>query len=192
MTCNSPNETNWSSQYKESIQVSNVNNLVNLLFGEHSTASKEIQEKWPNSTVYVEDQVVCLRESVGLNLNSIFHVFHRWEMSMRIFLQQFNSLVSIVCSLDPSRNNQKTFPVLEDQIMITLALYNIHLNGFITFNGFLGHSETYIPVSNSWYTDALLFHTFDKLIWTKTLRGKTILENMLFPCFHRKRFYLLS
>uniref|UniRef100_A0A2P2MQ87 Uncharacterized protein MANES_03G205000 n=1 Tax=Rhizophora mucronata TaxID=61149 RepID=A0A2P2MQ87_RHIMU len=76
-----PDQTNGTCQNKETIQIANLNNLINLLFAEHSTAGKKVQKERSNCTINIKDQVIGLGESVGFNLNSILHVFHRREMS---------------------------------------------------------------------------------------------------------------
>lgn len=82
----SPDETNWTRKHKESIKVTNLNNLIDFLFAEHSTARKKIQEKRPNRTIDVQNQIVGFWQGVGLNLDSILHVFDRREMCVGIFL----------------------------------------------------------------------------------------------------------
>lgn len=108
---NLPNQTNWPCQYEESIQISNLNYLINLLFAEHSTARKKIQEEGSNCTVDIQNQVIGLWESVCFNLNSILHVLHRREMSVSILLQKLHSLVPVVSTLDPTSIKQNELTI---------------------------------------------------------------------------------
>jgi hypothetical protein len=106
------NESDGACQHKEAVKVANVDNVVNLSLGEHARTSQQVQEEGPDGTIDIEHKVVGLGESVRLHLHRILHVLDRWEVCVRILLQQLHTLVPVVPALYPVTDPWHPDPLL--------------------------------------------------------------------------------
>lgn len=68
------NESNGAGKHKETVEVPDVDNVVNLSLGEHARPGQQVKEEGPNGTIDIHHQVVGLGERVCLHLHSILHV----------------------------------------------------------------------------------------------------------------------
>ena len=100
------NETNATSEDKETVQDTHSEVVLGLLSGESTGVAEQVNEADSNTSVNVEDKVVLLGGCDGLDSNGVVEELVGGEVLGDILLDQLDTKIGVVAGLDLVTNSR--------------------------------------------------------------------------------------
>lgn len=100
------NETDRPTEHEKTVEYTHAKVVLGLFGAESTTVSEEINEADCNTTVNVEDQVVFLGGSDGLDGDCVFKHLARGEVLLDEFFDKLDTQIRVVSRFDPVANTR--------------------------------------------------------------------------------------
>jgi hypothetical protein len=100
------NQTDTSAEDEESVQDTHLEVVLGLLVGEGTAVADKVNEADSNATVDVEDEVVLLRSSHGLDSKGVVEQLGAGEVLLDVLLDELDTEIRVVAGLDPVANTR--------------------------------------------------------------------------------------